>query len=168
MIRMCLQQAKRKILLRFNASLRQYSKNHNGDLSSHSSSVKNPSGNCKNTSKIRYLEIYLIYPFMKNKSELRGDLNSFFENKLNNLENMVSNQPIFLDRRHALWHGRFKGKNFAIIKAYVDEHAIVGGDQMLLLKQGHIRKDLVHGFIPSWMQADTYFSNPKFNQAILV
>lgn len=111
----------------------------------------------------QYLEVYLFYPLLNGRRERRGDFKNFFEQGLNDIDEAISGQPVFLDQSHALWYSRYMGEGHGILKAYVAEHAIEGRSQELWLKSGFLTKELIHGCYPGWAKGNQYVPNPVFN-----
>ena len=86
----------------------------------------------------------------------------FFKPKQSSLDRELADHPLFLDLNTAVDYCRFLPAHHGIVKLYVPQHAVIGCDSNLRLKDNCITSGHIHGFMPG-RDSDFYVKNPYFS-----
>lgn len=125
----------------------------------------NNSAGKKNSPQVK-LEKIAVYVFCPNLDvrEAKRPTEYLFKEGVPDLQQRISDQPIFLDVDSALQYARFMGENHVVLKAYVDESAVAGhSHHKLIIRENSINHDQIHGCYISAHDSNAYHENPHFD-----
>lgn len=109
--------------------------------SSHLVATGTPAGSlvakCLKAPQVESVEVFLLYPC---KVRRKGAFDRFFYNNFNDLEQRVSERPVFLNREQAVNYASFLNERLIMIAAQVSENAILADGHGFSLRQGTLTR----------------------------
>lgn len=111
----------------------------------------------------RYVEIFLLYPTSVNQKSF--NIKHFFHSQLNDIDLRLAGQSVFLSQEIAAQYNRFTGNHHCILRVYVEDTAIEGCNQGLILRRGFISRQNVYECMIMTGHGMQRWLNPEFNES---